>query len=116
MELLFHDDVVTITKFGKDDYDIFWHNGDCSVRGSATEILDEFCEGELDKIKRIAYEQWSTEKENPSLYVECKGMAVTNPWIDFSARFELSDIGALEQWGMKTVFDFCLKAKSLIRR
>lgn len=111
------DDTVTITKYGNDDFDIAWHNGNCSVRGTANDILEEFCEGNLNKIKQIAYKEWSTSADCPSLYYadSKSGMAVTNPWIDSSSRFELSDADAIEMWGMETVFGFCAKAKEVLK-
>lgn len=38
-------------------------------------------------------------------------MAVTNPWIDESARFELKNSEAVKTWGLTTVVDFCEKAE-----
>lgn len=109
-------DTCTITRFGTDDYDIYFHNGDCSVRGTATDILEEFCNGNLSEIKQLAYDEWSKGNENPQLYVEddLYGMALTNPWMDSSSRFELTDADALEEWGMESVFEFCTKAKEVI--
>lgn len=107
-------DTVTITRYGDDDFDIFWHNGDCSVRGTATDILDEFCDGKLSEIKELAYKMWSEKPENPEVYVEAKGMALCNPWIDTSARFPLNDADAIKEWGMREVFTFCNKAKEVI--
>ena len=105
-------DTCTITRHGQNDYDIYWHNGDCSTRGTATDILDEFCCEALDKVKEFAEENMGLEK--PTIIGKHPWIAVSNPWYDESARFELSDEDALEEWGMETVFDFCNKAKEII--
>lgn len=102
-------DVCTITRYGADKYDIYWHNGDCSVLGSATEILDEYCCGRLAEVKAFAYENWASENEEDKITVEHPCYDLTTVWMDDSWRFELSDVGAIEQWGMETVFEFCKK-------
>ena len=35
------DDFATFEYFGYDDIAIYWHKGDCSVRGSIEDIIDE---------------------------------------------------------------------------
>lgn len=38
------DETITLTKFGTDDYSVYFHNADCSVRGTLLEVMQEINE------------------------------------------------------------------------
>ncbi len=68
----------------------------------------------LNKIKEFAYINMDAENaKTTTVYFDHNGMAITNPWIDESARFPLSDIQAVETYGLANVMDFCEKAIDL---
>lgn len=43
-------------------------------------------------------------------------MAVTNPWMDQSNRFELKNSEAVKTWGLTTVIDFCEKMEGAFNK
>ena len=64
----------------------------------------------LQRIKEYArINQQLTEEY--MIVAEHPYMAVSNPWIDESGRFELKNIEAVKEWGLVTVLDFCEKVK-----
>jgi hypothetical protein len=67
----------------------------------------------LQKIKDFAEENFC--KEYTDIYGDDDEFAVTNPWIDHSGRFPLDDVGAVKEWGLDVVLDFCEKAKEKIK-
>ena len=66
-------------------------------------------EKDLEKIKKFAEENWDLP-EAEQLTVEDPEFDVSNPWIDRSGRFPLDDAGAVREWGLPLVIEFCLKA------
>lgn len=60
----------------------------------------------LDAIREFAYLNCNVS-ESPLVSFEHNGMAITNPWIDESARFPLSDAQAVETYGLENIIDFC---------
>ena len=68
----------------------------------------------MQKIKEFAEHNWSAEDENV-VSVEHLDQAVSNPWMDRSGRFALTDEGAIKEWGLDVVMDFCEKAKAKIK-
>lgn len=70
----------------------------------------------LAKIKEFAKENWYKDEvlDDDIVIAEDDEFGVTNPWIDRSARFELDDAGAVSEWGLATVIDFCIKAWEVI--
>jgi len=68
----------------------------------------------LEKIKEFAEENWSLP-ENEQFYVDDEEFAVSNPWIDHTGRFPLDDAGAVKEWGLDVVTEFCEKAKEKIK-
>lgn len=107
-------DTVTVTKHGYDDFDIYFHNGDCSVRGTATDILQELTQNELHSIKEFAIENFSKEDDQLTVASEPSGIAVSNPWMDASARFSLDDADAFFHWNIQVVVDFCIQVMEVL--
>ena len=64
----------------------------------------------LKKIKKFAVDNWCSEDELNQVYSTDGEVAVTNPWIDHSGRFSLTDTEAVDEWGLDVVIDFCEKA------
>ena len=68
---------------------------------------------QLKEIKQFADEQFYRAHETDfaggyiSVHSDDHLMNVINPWIDSSARFELDDNGAIEEWGLELVIEFC---------
>ena len=70
----------------------------------------------LKEIKEFAEENWCKE-EKDQIYAEDPEFNVTNPWIDRSGRFPLDDEGAVKEWGLNTVLEFCEKAtKEILKK
>ncbi len=65
----------------------------------------------IRQIKEYAKINYRLEDENEQITAEHPYMAVTNPWIDSSGRFDLDNAGAVKEWGLSTVIDFCEKAQ-----
>ena len=59
---------------------------------------------EYTRINQQLTEEYMIVAEHPY-------MAVSNPWIDESGRFELKNLEAVKEWGLVTVLDFCEKVK-----
>lgn len=68
----------------------------------------------LNKIKEFAEYNMNCDDED-QFVVEAKDVALTNPWIDYSARFTLTDEEAVKEWGLEIVLEFCEKAKAYIK-
>lgn len=66
----------------------------------------------LKAIKEFAYLNYDTNR-NPLVSFEYNGMSITNPWIDESARFPLTDAQAVETYGLTNVIDFCQRVCEL---
>ena len=68
---------------------------------------------ELKTIKKFADEQFHHAHETDwagdyvFAYSDEHGMNVINPWMDSSARFELNDYGAIDEWGIDLMKEFC---------
>lgn len=90
---------ITVEQFGQNDYAISFDEADCSVRGTM-----------LDVVKTFAEWQYSVMAE-PAVSFEYSDQSISNPWIDPSARFPLSDFEACETYGtgnvLQFVFDSC---------
>lgn len=72
-------------------------------------------EKELKKIKEFAANNWC-KSEKEQIFADDPEYAVTNPWIDHTGRFTLSDYDAVEEWGLSVVLDFCEKAKEELEK
>ena len=69
----------------------------------------------LQKIKDFAEENWCKD-EAEQIYADDEEFAVSNPWMDHSGRFPLDDEGAIKEWGLDVVLDFCEKAIAEIKK
>lgn len=63
----------------------------------------------IEKIKAFAEENFCKD-EKDQIYAEDAEFAVTNPWMDHTGRFELTDEEAVREWGLEVVVEFCIKA------
>jgi len=63
----------------------------------------------LHRIKEFAPINSLLTDEEIKITAEHPYMAVTNPWMDKSGRFELKNSEAVKTWGLSTVVDFCEK-------
>ncbi len=68
----------------------------------------------LKKIKRFAEENFCKDEEY-QIYADDVEYAVTNPWMDHTGRFELTDEQAVKEWGLEVVVEFCIKAWEVIK-
>ncbi len=107
-------DTVTIRQNRYDDFDIYFANADCSLRGSANDILNELAQGELEKVRDFASENFCKETGQLTVTHEQSCTSVSSPWMDTSARFLLDDADALFTWGIKTVVDFIIKSREVM--
>lgn len=47
-------ETITITKFGPNDYNVYFHNADCSVRGTLLEVMQEINEAfEIETLEEV---------------------------------------------------------------
>lgn len=67
----------------------------------------------MKAIREFAEENWAKD-EAEQIYGNDDEFAVSNPWIDYSGRFPLTDEQAVKEWGLDVVMDFCEKAKRKI--
>ena len=65
----------------------------------------------LQRIRDFAEENLYEKNEDKQIYVEAEDVALTNPWMDRSARFSLDDVGAVKEWGLEAVINFCEKVE-----
>lgn len=63
----------------------------------------------LNAIKNFAEENFNKD-EHEQFFVEDPEFAVTNPWMDHTGRFELTDEEAVKEWGLELIVDFCIGA------
>lgn len=93
---------ITVTEHDENDYDIYFDDIDCSVRGTMLDVVRSFAE-------------WQQEAEFPAVWFDFEGQAITNPWIDSSARFPLDTVDASVYYGAENVMRFIMDACSLLR-
>ena len=67
----------------------------------------------LKRVKEFAEKNFSLPEEK-QIYVETELYNLTNPWIDQSGRFPLSDVQAVREWGLEAVINFYEAAKEAI--
>ena len=94
---------ITVEQFGHDDYAIAFDVADCSVRGTM-----------LDVVKTFADWQWCV-LDCPVVSFEHNDIAISNPWVDESARFPLSDREASETYGATNLLQFIIDVGDLLR-
>ena len=66
---------------------------------------------EIDKVKEIAKKNYIDSSEVGSegmISFEFHGMNIINPWMSECGRFELSDKGAIETYGLENVLNFIM--------
>ena len=68
----------------------------------------------LAKIKAFAEDNFA-KPEKEQVWAEDEESSLTNPWIDHSGRFPLSDVEAVKEWGLANVYEFCKKAEAHIQ-
>ena len=66
----------------------------------------------LNRIKTFAEENFCAD--NPTVTVDNGMFEITNPWIDSSFRWEVSDEEAVRIWGLEVVVDFIIKAMEVV--
>ena len=59
----------------------------------------------IERVKEFAEKNFSLP-ENKQVFVETELCNLTNPWIDQSARFPLTDEQAVKEWGLGAVINF----------
>ena len=97
--------IIVVTKHGTDDYDIYFEGDDDSVRGTM-----------LDVVKAFAEWQWSVlDTPAVSFDFDETDQEISNPWMDTSARFDLTDIEAYEKYGADNLLRFISDACDLLR-
>ena len=67
----------------------------------------------LKRIKEFAEHNFCSAN---GIYADNDEFAVTNPWMDHSGRFALSDEEAIKEWGLCTVMQFCEKAQEEMKK
>ena len=64
---------------------------------------------ELKRIKDFAEDNFCNDGPD-QIFADDDEFAVTNPWMDHTGRFPLDDAGAVKEWGLAVVIDFCERA------
>lgn len=67
----------------------------------------------LEEIKEFAYQNFVNE-DREQFSVPINGIAVTSPWMDQSARFELTTQEAIQEWGAEGFNRFCDEARKYL--
>lgn len=93
---------VTVTEHGENDYDIYFDDIDCSVRGTMLDVVRSFAE-------------WQQETDDPAVYIDFDGVAIANPWMDETGRFPLDTVDASVYYGAENVMRFIMDACTLLR-
>lgn len=75
----------------------------------------------LKDYKNFAMENWNKyindEKDAiASEFDKNNEFSICNPWIDRSARFELTDEDAVKTWGLEAIIDFCEQAREVMEK
>lgn len=94
---------ITVTCHGDNDYDIFFEEGDFSVRGTLLDIVKTFSEWQASVM---------TE---PAVSFPWQDRTISDPWLDPSARFQLDCTQAVETYGAENVMRFVMDACDLLR-
>lgn len=93
---------VIVTEHGENDYDIFFEDVDCSVRGTMLDVVRSFAE-------------WQQEADDPAVSFDFDGVAITNPWMDETGRFPLDTVDSATYYGVENVMRFIMDACTLLR-
>lgn len=73
-------------------------------------MFENICNAEtLKKVKDFGYHQWvniDNKNEADMVSFEHNGINIVYPWIDESARFEITDMEAVNAYGLENVENF----------
>lgn len=94
---------ITVEKHGDNDYSIAFDVGDFSVRGTM-----------LDVVKTFAEWQWCV-LDCPLVSFEHNDIAISNPWLEESARFPITSAEASELYGIDNLLQFVADVCNLLR-
>lgn len=94
---------ITVTRHGINDYDIFFEEGDFSVRGTMLDVVKTFAEWQASVL------------DEPVVSFPWQDRTISDPWLDPSARFPLDDTQASNTYGLGNVLQFIADACSLLR-
>ena len=82
-------------------------NEGCSTDIDMHEIMCGSSGIDLNRIRQFAMHNFCAD-EDEQFTVEEEEFNVSNPWIDRSGRFALTDEGAVRERGLETVVKFCI--------
>lgn len=94
---------ITVTRHGDNDYDIFFEEGDFSVRGTILDVVKTFAEWQASVL------------DEPVVSFPWQDRTISDPWLDPSARFTLNTPTACKTYGEENVLQFIIDAYSLLR-
>lgn len=94
---------ITVTCYGDNDYDIFFEEGDFSVRGTMLDVVKTFAEWQ------------NAVMDEPAVSFEWNGIEISNPWLDDSFRFPIDSPTACRTYGEDNVLQFIIDACVLLR-
>lgn len=94
---------ITVTCHGDNDYDIFFEEGDFSVRGTMLDVIRTFAEWQASVL------------DEPVVSFPWQDRTISDPWLDPSARFPLTSAQASEQYGLDNVLQFIIDACAVLR-
>ncbi len=94
---------ITVTKHGENDFDIFFEEGDFSVRGTMLDVVKTFAEWQASVL------------DEPVVSFAWLDRTISNPWLDPSARFPLDSQQSADTYGIDNVLQFIIDACALLR-
>ena len=96
-------ETIAVTKHGNRDYSIAFEVGDYSVRGTLLDVVKTFAEWQASVLPE------------PAVSFEWQDRAISDPWLDPSARFPLDCTQAVVTYGEDNVLQFIIDACALLR-
>ncbi len=108
-------ETIFITRYDMNDFSIYYSSIDTSVRGTAYDIVEDLASHYNLKFDDIhSFAEINFNLDEPLMTTTVQGVAVSNVWMDSSARFSLSTVRAFDEWGIQGVIDFVIDAAEYI--
>ena len=94
---------ITVTRHGENDFDIFFEEGDFSVRGTMLDVVKTFAEWQASVL------------DEPVVSFPWQDRTISDPWLDPSARFPLDSKESVTTYGLENVLQFIIDACIVLR-
>lgn len=108
-------ETVSVTRYDMNDFFIHFSGADTSMRGTAFDVAEELAthfKSNIDDI--ITFAKINFGLDEPLMTTTIHDVAVSNVWMDSSARFPLYTMRSFDEWGVQGVVDFVIDAAEYI--